>query len=72
MASKALARIVPARVVGTDVFRGGKIWPKVSVRYGKPIYFPKDEPITKEVLKNMTDEMMARIAELQAGVKNGN
>ena len=26
----------------------------------------------KEVLKNMTDEMMARIAELQAGVKNGN
>ena len=72
MASKALAPIVPACVVGTDVFRVGKIWPKVSVRFGKPIYFPKDEPITKEVLKNMTDEMMARIAELQAGVKNGN
>jgi 1-acyl-sn-glycerol-3-phosphate acyltransferase len=54
------------------VFRVGKIWPKVSVRFGKPIYFPKDEPITKEVLKNMTDEIMARIAELQAGVKNGN
>ena len=72
MASKSLAPIVPACVVGTDVKRCGKLWPKVSVRFGKPIYFPKDEPITKEVLKNMTDEMMARIAELQAGVRNGN
>lgn len=72
MASKALAPIVPACVVGTDVKRCGKIWPKVHVRFGKPIYFPKDEPVTKEVLKNMTDEMMARIAELQAGVRNGN
>lgn len=72
MASKALAPIVPACVVGTDVKRCGKLWPKVYVRFGKPIYFPKDEPITKEVLKEMTDEMMVRIAELQAGVKNGN
>lgn len=72
MASKANAVIIPTCVVGTDIKRCGKLWPKVHVCFGKPIHFPEDEPITKEVLKSMTDEMMERIAELQAGIKNGN
>ncbi len=69
MASKARATIVPTCV---DINRSCKLWPKMQVAFGEPIYFPKDEPITKEVLKEMTEEMMERIAKLQAGIKNGN
>ena len=72
MASKARAAIVPSCVVGTDVKRCGKLWPKVHVCFGNPIYFPKDQEINKELLNSMTEEMMRRIAELQAGIKNGN
>ena len=72
MASKARAVIVPSCVVGTDVKRCGKLWPKVHVAFGKPIYFPQDQEINKELLNSMTEEMMHRIAELQAGIKNGN
>lgn len=67
MASKVKAPIVPACIIGSDVFRSGKLWPKIIVRYGKPIYFPEDEPITKELLKTMTEQMMSDIAALQAG-----
>jgi len=67
MASKAKAPIVPACIIGSDVFRVGKIWPKVIVRYGKPIYFPENEPITKDLLNSMTEQMMSDIAALQSG-----
>lgn len=69
MAGKANAAIVPACVVGTDLKRSGKLWPKVKVVFGKPMYFPKDEAINKENLKEMTAKLMERIAALQAGVK---
>ncbi|MDO4178910.1 MAG: lysophospholipid acyltransferase family protein [Phascolarctobacterium sp.] len=67
MASKAKAPIVPACIIGSDVFRQGKLWPKVIVKYGKPIYFPEGEPVTKELLNSMTEQMMQEIAKLQAG-----
>lgn len=69
MASKARAAIVPSCVIGTDFRRQGRIWPKVTVRFGKPIYFPEGVPITKELLGSMTEEMMEHIAKLQAGEK---
>lgn len=69
MASKARAAIVPACVIGTDFRRQGRIWPKVKVRFGKPLYFPEGEEINKELLAKMTDELMGRIAKLQAGEK---
>ncbi len=69
MASKAQATIVPACVMGTDYKRQGRIWPKVTVVFGKPIYFPKDVKVTKELLQSLTDEMMEEIAKLQAGVQ---
>ena len=69
MASKARAAIVPSCVIGTDFRRQGRIWPKVTVRFGKPIYFPEGVPITKELLSSMTEEMMEHIAKLQAGEK---
>lgn len=67
MASKARAAIVPACVIGTDFRRQGRIWPLVTVRFGEPIYFPADAVVNKELLQNMTNELMSRIAQLQAG-----
>lgn len=69
MASKAMATIVPCCVIGTDFQRQGRIWPKVTVRFGKPMYFPSDAVINKEFLHNMTEDLMQRIAQLQEGVK---
>lgn len=67
MASKAKATIVPACIIGTDYKRHGRIWPKVTVRFGKPIPFPQDAVVSKELLLQLTDDMMQRIAALQAG-----
>ncbi|MDY6029543.1 MAG: lysophospholipid acyltransferase family protein [Acidaminococcaceae bacterium] len=67
MASKTGAAIVPSCVIGTDLKRSGKLWPKVTVRFGKPIYFPEGVPLTKELLSELTEEMMRRIAALQSG-----
>lgn len=69
LAGKAHAVIVPACVSGTDIKRCGRLWPKVKVAFGKPMYFPQDKPVNKEVLKELTDELMQRIAELQKGLK---
>ncbi len=69
MASKARAAIVPACIIGTDYKRQGRIWPKVTVRFGRPIPFPADAPVNKELLHNLTEELMEHIARLQAGEK---
>lgn len=69
MASKAMATIVPCCVIGTDFQRQGRIWPKVTVRFGKPMYFPADAVVNKELLHNMTEDLMQRIAQLQEGVR---
>ena len=70
MASKAMATIVPCCVMGTDYRRQGRIWPKVTVRFGKPIYFPADAVVNKEFLHEMTEKLMQHIAALQAGEKS--
>lgn len=73
MASKARAVIVPTAIVGTDFRREKCWWPKVTVSFGEPLYFPAgDEPVTKDLLHQMTEEMMARIAREIELVKNGN
>lgn len=69
MASKAMATIVPCCVIGTDFQRQGRIWPKVTVRFGKPMFFPADAVINKEFLHNMTEDLMQRIAQLQEGAR---
>ena len=69
MASKATATIVPCCVIGTDFQGQGIIWPKVTVRFGKPIYFPADAVVNKEFLHDMTENLMQHIAALQAGEK---
>ena len=58
MAGKARAVIVPTAVSGTNLCSSGRIWPKVKVKFGKPIYFLEDESVTKEVIIRMTDELM--------------
>ncbi len=67
LAAKGKAAILPTCVSGTDVFRCGKIWPKVKVIFGKPI--PCPENADKETLKKITDELMEKIAILQEGKK---
>ena len=69
MPGRAMATIVPCCVIGTDYRRQGRIWPKVTVRFGKPIYFPADAVVNKELLHDMTENLMQRIAALQAGEK---
>lgn len=69
MAGKVRATILPTCVIGTDVKRQGKLWPKVKVRFGKPIEFPKDAFVDKELLTKLTNDMMDSIAALQAGDK---
>ncbi len=69
MASKVKAAIVPACVIGTDIRRCGRLWPKVTVRFGKPICFPEEGAVDKNMLHSLTEEMMGRIAQLQAGGK---
>lgn len=65
MAGKAKAAIVPTCVKGTDIKRQGKMWPQVSVSFGKPIYFPVDTPISKELLHELTEALMLEIKCLQ-------
>ena len=64
MAGKARAVIVPTAVSGTNLRSSGRIWPKVKVKFGKPIYFLEDESVTKEVIIRMTDELMNEIQAL--------
>ncbi len=64
MAGKARAVIVPTAVSGTNLRSNGRVWPKVKVKFGKPIYFLEDEPVTKEVIIRMTDELMNEIQTL--------
>ncbi|MHC1713983.1 MAG: lysophospholipid acyltransferase family protein [Acidaminococcaceae bacterium] len=61
MAGKARAVIIPTAVSGTNLRSSGRIWPKVKVKFGKPIYFLEDEPVTKEVTMRMTGELMNEI-----------
>lgn len=72
MASKARAVIVPTCIVGTDFKRDKHFWPKVTVSFGEPMYFPAKEEINKDLLHKMSEEMMARIAKEIEVVKNGN
>lgn len=69
MAGKVRATILPTCVIGTDVKRQGKLWPKVKVKFGKPIEFPKEVFVDKDLLTRLTNDMMDSIAALQAGDK---
>ena len=65
MAGKAKAVIVPTCVKGTDIKRQGKLWPQVNVKFGKPIFFPQDVPISKELLHELTEALMLEIKRLR-------
>ncbi len=67
MAGKSNAVIVPTAISGTDIKRCGRLWPKVTVRFGKPVPFPQ-VGLNKDVLQDLTDKLTADIKALQ-GVK---
>ncbi|MGL5206261.1 MAG: lysophospholipid acyltransferase family protein [Acidaminococcaceae bacterium] len=64
MAGKARAAIVPTAISGTNLSSSGRIWPKVKVKFGKPIYFLEDETVSKDLIIRMTDELMREIQKL--------
>lgn len=65
MAGKAKAAIIPTCIKGSDLKRQGRLWPKVCVSFGNPIYFPQDIILTKECLHELTDLLMLEIKRLQ-------
>lgn len=68
MAGKTRAIIVPTVVNGTDISRCGRLWPKVTVAFGKPIYFDNQERVTKDVLQAKTEVLAEAIKALQKEV----
>lgn len=67
IAAKAGAIVVPAAIVGTDkIMRGGSIFPKIQVKFGKPIRIEKGAT-NKEYLETVTKEIMSEIAKLLGG-----
>ncbi len=67
MALKGGATVVPTCVAGTDLARCGRLWPKVRVSFGKPMLLPPAKAVNKEMLAELTQELMQRIAALQTG-----
>lgn len=67
IAAKSGAVIIPAALVGTDkIFRGGGFFPKIEVKFGKPIIV--EQGVTnKESLDKLTKQMMSEIAALIGG-----
>lgn len=64
IAGKAMATIVPTAVFGTNFQKKDSFLPKIKVVFGKPIYFPQDVIITKDLLHELTDQMMGEIQDL--------
>ena len=65
MAGKTRSTIVPAFITGTDFKRQGKLFPKITVRFGKPIIFEDNVPVDKELLINMTDRLIEELHKLE-------
>jgi 1-acyl-sn-glycerol-3-phosphate acyltransferase len=68
IAMQANAPVVPVALIGLSTLN--RHWynplrrPHVTVRFGEPIYFSKDEAITSEMLQERTDKVMTAIAEM--------
>lgn len=64
LAVKAGVPVVPAAITGTNkIFRDGHIFPKVTVRFGRPIALPEGRT-DKEKSEYLTNTVMEEIARL--------
>jgi len=64
LAGKFKVPIIPTAVIGSNLKLQKSFWPKIKVVFGKPIFFPKDRVVDKELLQEMTDEMMLEIGQM--------
>jgi 1-acyl-sn-glycerol-3-phosphate acyltransferase len=60
--------VLPLAIYGSNRVRNWKKlqFPKVTVLYGEPLYFPKVERPTREQQQEVADQVLARIKELHA------
>lgn len=67
IAAKAGAVIIPAAVINTDkICRDGILFPKIEVKFGRPIIVEKGVT-NKEYLDGLTKQLMSEIAALLGG-----
>lgn len=67
IAAKAGATIIPTAIIGTDkIFQGGSLFPKIEIKFGKPIIVEKGVT-NKEYLDTLTKQLMSEIAALLGG-----
>ncbi|MDD4721737.1 MAG: lysophospholipid acyltransferase family protein [Acidaminococcaceae bacterium] len=64
MAGKFRVPIIPTAIIGSNLKMQKSLWPKIKVVFGKPIYFPEDRAVDKELLQEMTDKMMQEIGQM--------
>ena len=64
LAGKFRVPIVPTAVIGSNLKFQKSFWPKIKVIFGKPIYFPQDREVDKELLQEMTEIMMKEIGKM--------
>ena len=64
IAGKMKAPVIPTAIIGSNLKLQKSFWPKIKVVFGKPIYFPQDKIVDKQLLQEMTDLMMREIAEM--------
>ncbi|HIU64729.1 MAG TPA: 1-acyl-sn-glycerol-3-phosphate acyltransferase [Candidatus Avacidaminococcus intestinavium] len=60
MAAKSNAVIIPTAVQNAH----NHFWPKITITFGKPLNFPPEKSLNKEILSEMADTLMQRIAKL--------
>jgi len=64
IAGKFRVPIIPTAIIGSNLKMQKSLWPKIKVVFGKPIYFPEDRVVDKELLQEMTDKMMQEIGQM--------
>ncbi len=64
IAGKFRVPIIPTAIIGSNLKLQKSLWPKIKVVFGKPIYFPEDRVVDKELLQEMTDKMMQEIGQM--------
>lgn len=64
LAGKMKTTVIPTAIIGSNLKLQKRFWPKIKVVFGKPIYFPQDKPVDKQLLQEMTAFMMNEIKKM--------
>lgn len=71
LALESGAPVVPVAIFGSSKVRNWKRlrFPQVTVQYGEPITFPREESPSRERQQEVADEIFGRVKELYAGLE---